>query len=104
MQYSLASIIISAPKYSPDLVADLLQLPEAVGVAALRHRDRLLDHLHLALLVVQVLVQLRLQLKVRPVKYDVRDGKFVISGFDKICASIRLIEFRRRTWTLLSAS
>ena len=59
-------MIVAKLIHFPDLLADLLELPEAVRVASLGHGDRLLDDFDLPLLVVQVLVQLRLQVEVWP--------------------------------------
>ena len=60
------SLTVAKLVHFPDLLANLLELPETVRVASLGHGDRLLDDLDLPLLVVQVLVQLRLQVEVWP--------------------------------------
>ena len=59
-------MIVAKLIYFPDLLANLLELSETVRVPSLGHGDRLLDDFHLPLLVVQILVQLRLQVEVRP--------------------------------------
>ena len=59
-----------------DLLADPFQLFEAVGVTALVHLDRLLNHIDLALLVVKALVQLGFHLEVRPAKRKTCFTKF----------------------------
>ena len=60
------NLIVAKLIYFPDLLANLLELPETVRVAPLGHGNRFLYDFHLSLLVVQVLVQLRLQVEVRP--------------------------------------
>ena len=60
------NLIVAKLIYFPDLLANLLELPETVRVAPLGHGNRFLYDFHLSLLVVQVLVQLRLQVEVGP--------------------------------------